>query len=130
MKQAGFTLIELLIVILMIGMVYSLILPYSQSLLEKYQALRKAEEVKAYFLKKRAEAFLYGDKIELINRDGKIVASNNETFSLDRGKILMEAPIVFYPLGTTNGGVVRIVFSSITIELEIVPPFGEVKGQI
>lgn len=130
MRKKGFTLIEILIVLLITGILYSLVLPYSQSLIEKYQAIRKAEEVKSFLFKKKAEAFLYGEKIELLTKDGKIVASNNDTFAIEKANIIIDAPIMFYPLGTTNGGVVKIIFPSITIELEIIPPLGEVKGML
>ncbi|MEO0280523.1 MAG: type II secretion system protein [candidate division WOR-3 bacterium] len=127
MKKAGFTLIEILIAVLIIGMIYSIVLPFSQRLLEKYQALKAVEELKVFILKKKSEAFFYGEKIEIISKEGVLFVNENETFSLKDTYIDLENPLIFYPLGTTNGGIIKARAGSFEFKLEILAPFGEIR---
>ncbi len=56
----GFTLIELLIVITIIGMMFSVSVPISYSIYQRYQASLKAERVLTLVSSMRMEAFLHG----------------------------------------------------------------------
>lgn len=122
----GFTLIEILIVVLLVGLLYSVVLPVTQRTYEKFQAMRKLEDLKAFLSECKRQAFLYGEKIEIIAVDNSLRAGEM-TFSGIDLTFRLDHPIVFFPLGTTSGGKIGIYYKDSYYELEILPPQGEIR---
>lgn len=126
-SEKGFTLIELLIVVLIVGLLYSTIHPFGQRLYSRFEAMRKLEEIRTFLLEQKREAFLYGKRIELYVQEGRLITQDNKTFSSNDVFFSSPNPIIFYPLGTTNGGNLTIIYKDFTFEIEITPPTGDIQ---
>jgi len=126
-SERGFTLIELLIVVLIVGLLYSTIYPFGQRLYSRFEALKKLEEIRTFLLEQKREAFLYGKKIELYVQEGRLITQDNQTFSSQDILFSSPDPIIFYPLGTTNGGNLTVIYKDFTFEIEITPITGDIK---
>ncbi len=126
-SERGFTLIELLIVVLIVGLLYSTIHPFGQRLYSRFEALKKLEEIRTFLLEQKREAFLYGKKIELYVQEGRLITQDNQTFSSQDILFSSPDPIIFYPLGTTNGGNLTVIYKDFTFEIEITPITGDIK---
>jgi len=116
---------ELLIVMVILGFLFSIVVPASQDFYLRYKNSLEAEKVLLFLSEKRREAFLYGEEIEIFAENGTLFTSRNETLRLKEGFITVEKPFKFYPQGTTNGGLVKIYFKRASFEVEVKAPFSE-----
>lgn len=124
-QSSGFTFIELLIVISIIGLIFSIVVPFSQARYEKYKGTIEAEKVLLFLSEMRRKAFLYGKEIEIDSKEGALVTSEGNTFKVEGGFIEIKKPFKFYPSGTTNGGKVYFHYGKSSWIIEINPPFSE-----
>lgn len=130
-KVWGFTLVELLIVICIIGLIFSVVVPFSQARYERYRASVEAEKVLLFLSEKRREAFLYGKEIEINSKDGSLVtydlsSQNQKIFKIEGAFLEVKEPFKFYPLGTTNGGKIYFYYGKTIWLIEVTPLFGEI----
>ncbi|MCS7106345.1 MAG: type II secretion system GspH family protein [Thermodesulfobacteriaceae bacterium] len=123
MKSSGFTFIELLIVVLVVGFLFSIVLPFSQERYQRYKGAIEAEKVLLFLSKKRQEAFLYGEEIEISSKEGILFTSKGESLKIDQAFIEVRTPFKFYPAGTTNGGLVYFYYGKAVWIIEVYPPF-------
>jgi len=122
----GFTLIELLIVITIIGMMYSVSVPISYSIYQRYQTSLKAEKVLTLVSSMRVEAFLYGrDKI-IESKEGRMLINGTDSGGFEDLFIQIDSPIRYYRSGTTSGGEIKIYANKNTYLIEIKSPLGEI----
>lgn len=121
----GFTLIEILIVVLIIGLVYSIVLPFTQKTYEKFIIIKRIEEIKSFIAECKARSFLYGEKIEIHVENDSLRAGDLLFYRADLN-LSSERPIVFYPLGTTGGGKIQVRYRDLFYELEILSPNGDI----
>lgn len=124
-KTSGFTFMELLVVVIIVGFLFSVVVPVSQELYYRYKGAIEAEKVLLFLSEKRREAFLYGEEIEIFSRDGILMTSKGESLKLEEGFIEVEKPFKFYEAGTTNGGIIKVHFKKASFVVEVKPPFSE-----
>lgn len=122
-RNSGFTLIELLIVIVLIGFLFSVVVPFSYARYERYKSAVTAEKVLTFISEKRIQAFLYGKEITISSNEGKLIVNDKEEFKLDDVFMETSQPIKFYPTGTSNGGKIYIKIKDFKYEIEISAPF-------
>jgi prepilin-type N-terminal cleavage/methylation domain-containing protein len=120
----GFTLIELLIVITIIGMMFSVALPISYSMYERYQSSLEAEKILALVSSLRLEAFLHGQERLLEAKDGKLFVNGSEAGEYKGIFIQIDQPINFYKTGMTSGGEIKIYAGNNTFVIEVQAPLG------
>lgn len=124
MKLRGFTFFELLIVVFLLTLLFSFVTPSMQRIYEKYKAQKALDKVRGLILKKKTEAFYYGERIILTSEEGKIMV-NGEKINIDEVYIEVPSPIIIYPTGATQGGVIIVRSKYGTYELRITAPTGE-----
>jgi prepilin-type N-terminal cleavage/methylation domain-containing protein len=124
MNRKGFTLIELLIVITIIGMMFSVSLPVSWSMYQRYQASLKAEKILTLVSSLRMEAFLYGKERLIQSQDGKLFVDGADVDDFKDIFIQIDQPITFYKAGTTSGGEIKVYAGDNTFVIEIQAPLG------
>ncbi|MBF0557307.1 MAG: prepilin-type N-terminal cleavage/methylation domain-containing protein [Nitrospirae bacterium] len=120
----GFTLIELLIVITIIGMMFSVSVPISYSMYQRYQASLRAEKVLTLVSSMRMEAFLYSRDKLIEAKDGRMLVDGADSGGLKDVFIQIDQPIRFYKTGTTSGGEIKVYSENNTFLIEIQAPFG------
>jgi prepilin-type N-terminal cleavage/methylation domain-containing protein len=126
-KSKGFTLMELLVVVILIGLIFSVIFPETKTKYEKYVGSLEAEKIILFLLKKKRESFLYGKEIEIFVKDGILCTDEGERFKPEKGYLQIESSLKFYPLGSTNGGKIYFNFGKITFLIQVKAPFGEIS---
>ncbi len=122
--QNGFTLIELLIVITIIGMMFSVSLPVSWSMYQRYQSSLKAEKILTLVSTLRMDAFLYGRERLIQSHDGKLVVDGADVDDFNDIFIQINEPITFYKAGTTSGGEIKVYAGDNTFVIEVQAPLG------
>jgi len=122
--QKGFTLIEILLVVTIIGMMFSVSIPISYSMYQRYQASLKAEKVLTLVYSMRLEAFLYGREKLIESKDGRILIDGADPGGFENIFIQINSPIRFYRSGTTSGGEIKVYADSNTFLIEIHAPLG------
>lgn len=122
--RKGFTLTELLIVILVIGLLFSITFPLSYSAYEKYKALSEATELLKLISKLRTESFLYSEEKVIFCKEGKLFVNDTPLFFREDTFLDSEAPIKFYKTGTTQGGTIKISIRGYAFQIEISAPDG------
>lgn len=125
--QKGFTLIELLIVVLLVGLIYSTIISYGQRIYEYFEAMKRLEEVRVFLMEQKREAFLFGKRVELKVENGRLFTNENKAFNSSEIFFHLKEPIVFYPLGTTNGGKLTVIYKQFTFDIEVAPLTGDIQ---
>lgn len=128
-RNRGFTLLELLLVVLIVGMVYSMAIPYTKAIYERFQEMRQLEEVRAFLLEVRSRAFLYGETL-IVNCEGEKLFAESGELILKGASFEMERPIYFFPLGTTSGGSIVINFGERSYRVLVHRPGGEIKIEL
>jgi prepilin-type N-terminal cleavage/methylation domain-containing protein len=123
--RKGFTLIEILIVILIIGLMFSVGLPISYSMYMSYKASLKAEEVMVFISSLKRESFLYSEAKVLSSKDGVMMVNGKEEIFKDT-IIRIDQPIEFYKNGTTSGGTLRVYVGDQAYSLNVKAPFGDI----
>jgi prepilin-type N-terminal cleavage/methylation domain-containing protein len=123
-KTEGFTLIELLIVIAIIGMMFSVSLPVSYSVYQRYQSSLKAEKVLTLVSSMRLEAFLYGRDKLIESKDGVMLVDGADSGGFKDMFIQIDSPIRFYRTGTTSGGNIKVYADNNIFLIEIQAPLG------
>ncbi len=116
---------ELLVVIAIAGLIFSVVLPFSQARYEKYKGTIEAERVLLFLSELRRKAFLYGKEIEIVSKEGGLVTSDAEAFKVEGAFMEVSKPVHFYPSGTTDGGRVYFHYGRSSWVIEIKPPFSE-----
>ncbi len=124
-NDKGFTLIELLIVITLLAMLFSMVVPASYSMYERYDASMKAEKILTYLSSLRYEAFLYGEEKTVTSKDGKLYVNGEPVKIVDDISVFTDSEIKFYKTGTTNGGALRLDIKNYRFFIKISAPFGE-----
>jgi prepilin-type N-terminal cleavage/methylation domain-containing protein len=124
-RAKGFTLIELLIVVTIIGMMFSVSLPISYSIYQRYQSSLKAEKVLTLVSSMRMEAFLYGRDKLIESKDGRMLVNGTDSGGFEDLFIQIDSPIIFYRSGTTSGGEIKVYADKNTFLIEIHSPLGE-----
>ena len=125
MKGAkGFTLIELLIVITIIGMMFSVSVPISFSMYQRYQSSLKAEKVLTLVSSMKMDAFLYGREKLIESKDGKMLVNGVDPGGFENIFIQLDKPIKFYRTGTTSGGEIKIYADNNSFLIEVHAPLG------
>lgn len=124
-NKDGFTLIELLIVITIIGMMFSVSLPISYSMYQRYQASLEAEKVLTFVSSLRMDAFLHSRDEVVESRDGRMLIDGNDSGGFKDIFIQMDNPIRFYRTGLTSGGEIKIYAGNSTFLIKIRAPMGE-----
>src|SRR5208282_3298393 len=76
--SGGFTLIELLIVITIIGMMFSVSVPMTYSIYQRYQASLKAEKVLTFVSSMRLEAFLHSGEKFIESKEGRMLVNGTD----------------------------------------------------
>ena len=122
--QNGFTLIELLIVITIIGMMFSVSVPISYSMYQRYQASLKAEKVLTLVSSVRMEAFLYSRDKLIESKEGRMFIDGADSGGLKDIFIQIDKPVRFYKTGTTSGGEITVYADNNTFLIEIQAPLG------
>jgi len=125
-KKRGFTVIELLIVVILVGMVLSVALPVSYGMYATYNASLRAQEVMAYVSELRRDAFLYGKRKVLSSQDGNITVDGGKKIFSEIHVYLSE-PIVFFPNGTSSGGIIVLSVSNVVQHLVVKAPLGDLS---
>ncbi len=125
-KDKGFTLIELLIVITIIGMMFSVALPISYSMYERYQASLEAEKILTLVSSLRLDAFMSGQERLLEAKDGKMFVNGSEAGEFKDIFIQIDQPINFYKTGMTSGGEIKIYAGNNTFVVEVQAPMGSI----
>ncbi len=120
----GFTLIELLIVVTIIGMMFSVSIPVSWSMYQRYQASLKAEKILTLVSSMRMEAFLYGQERLIKSQDGKMSINGVDVDDFKDLFIQINQPITFYKAGTTSGGEIKVYAGDNTFVIEVQAPLG------
>jgi prepilin-type N-terminal cleavage/methylation domain-containing protein len=128
--QMGFTLIELLLVVTIIGMMFSVSLPISYSMYQRYQASLKAEKVLTLVSSMRIEAFLYGREKLIESKDGKMLIDGADPGGFNDIFIQIDKPIKFYRTGLTSGGEIKVYAYNNTFLIEIESPLGELTMKL
>ena len=123
-SASGFTLIELLIVITIIGMMFSVSLPVTYSMYQRYQASLKAERVLTLVSSMRMDAFLYGRERLIESRDGSLLIDGNDSGGFKDVFIQVDSPIKFYSTGLTSGGEIKIYAGNSIFLIRINAPLG------
>src|SRR5208282_6432742 len=77
-RAKGFTLIELLIVITIIGMMFSVSVPMTYSIYQRYQASLKAEKVLTFVSSMRLEAFLHSGEKFIESKEGRMLVNGTD----------------------------------------------------
>ncbi len=111
---------------LIIGLLFSVVLPSSKEIYDRYRGNLYAEKILLFLSEMRREAFLYGMEIEITLQDGALKTREGKFFKPEIGKIDMPEPIIFYPLGTSRGGKLFYHYGKITFLIEVKAPFGEI----
>ncbi len=125
--KKGFTLIEILLVISIIGLMFSVSLPVSYSMYQRYQSSLKAEEVLILLSTIRRESFLYSEEKYIYSREGRMLINENEERDLRDIFVQIDRPIKFFKNGTTSGGEVKIYINNYSFLIDIRPPFGDLS---
>lgn len=123
--RKGFTLIELLLVVLIVGLLFSVVIPFSQRRYERYKGALEAEKALLFLSEKRREAFLYGKEIEISSEKGTLKTSQGETLKIEGAFVEVKTPFKFYPTGTTNGGLIYFYYGGLIWVIEVKVPFSE-----
>ncbi|MGO9016284.1 MAG: Tfp pilus assembly protein FimT/FimU [Dissulfurispiraceae bacterium] len=123
-RAKGFTLIELLMVITIIGMMFSVSVPISYSIYQRYQASLKAEKVLTFVSSLKLEAFLYGRDRLIESKEGRMLIDGTDPGGFNDMFIQVDNPITFYRTGTTSGGQIKVYADSNTFLIVIQAPFG------
>lgn len=124
MNKKGFTLIEILLVISIIGIMFSVVLPISYSMYQRYRASLKAEEVLLLISTLRINAFLYNEEKLIRSENGKLLIDDGEPAGYGDIFIQIDRPIKFYRTGTTSGGAIKIYAHDYSFLIDIRAPFG------
>ncbi|MGD0281193.1 MAG: prepilin-type N-terminal cleavage/methylation domain-containing protein [Dissulfurispiraceae bacterium] len=125
LRSSGFTLIELLIVITIIGMMFSVSVPISYSIYQRYQASLKAEKVLTLVSSMRLDAFLHGRDQLIESKEGRMLVNGIDSGGFEDLFIQIDSPIIFYRSGTTSGGEIKVYADKNTFLIEIQSPLGE-----
>lgn len=126
-SSKGFTFMELLVVVMMVGLLLSIIVPFSQARYERYKGAVEAEKVLLFLSEMRRRAFLYGKEIEINSQEGALFTSEGDTLKIEGGFIEVKKPFKFYSSGTTDGGVIFFHYGRSSWVIEIHPPFSELS---
>ncbi len=125
-KDAGFTLIELLMVIAIIGVLFSVGLPVSYQLYQSYSASLSAQDVMLFVAGVRREAFVYSErKVIESQADELLVGGEKKAFKGVRFNT--SSPIIFYPNGTSSGGVISLRVGGQDFRVEVKSPMGDLS---
>ncbi|HVO67147.1 MAG TPA: type II secretion system protein [Syntrophales bacterium] len=125
-KKRGFTVIELLIVVILVGMVLSVALPVSYGMYATYNSSLRVQEVMAYVSELRRDAFLYSER--------KVISSQDGNMTVDGGKkifgginVHLSESIVFFPNGTSSGGIIVLSVDDVVQHLVVKAPLGDLS---
>jgi prepilin-type N-terminal cleavage/methylation domain-containing protein len=122
--SSGFTLIEMLIVLIIIGMLFSITIPVSYSTYERYQASLKAQKFLMYLNTIRLNSFLYGQQNIISSKDGQLLINGNTTNQTKDIKVSLQSPIYFYPTGATSNGQINLNIKDFAFKITIQSPSG------
>ena len=125
-KKRGFTVIELLIVVILVGAVLSVALPASYGMYATYSASLRVQEVMAYVSELRRDAFLYGERKVLSSQDGNITVDGGVKI-FNGIHVHLSEPIVFYPNGTSSGGILLLSVGDVVQYLVVKAPLGNLS---
>ncbi len=123
--QNGFTLIELLIVITIIGMMFSVSVPISYSMYQRYQSSLKAEKVLTLVSSMRLEAFLHSKDQLIESKEGRMLVNGTDPGGFENLFIQIDNPIRFYDTGTTSGGEIKVYADNNAFLIVIQAPLGD-----
>ncbi len=126
LRSSGFTLIELLLVVTIIGMMYSMSVPITYSIYQRYQASLEAEKVLTLVSSMRMEAFLYSRDKHIESKEGRLLVNGTDPGGFKDLFIQIDNPINFYRSGTTSGGEIKVYADKNTFLIEIQSPLGEI----
>ncbi|MEM3828965.1 MAG: type II secretion system protein [Conexivisphaerales archaeon] len=124
-SQNGFTLIEMLIVLIIIGMLFSITMPVSYSVYQRYQASLKAQKILIYLDSLRLKAFLHGKDFLIYSKDQKLFIDNNTYNATSDTFVNIEKPILFFSTGATSGGKIHFSINKYDYTINIESPFGK-----
>lgn len=127
-KFQGFTLVELLIVVVIVSLIFSLVTPSIENLYTRYSIHLSAEKVLFYILDFKRRAFLFGEEIEIYEREGKLIictTEGEEEKTFEDFIVEISQPIKFFSTGTTNGGVIKLKKENYTLIITIKAPLGD-----
>lgn len=122
--REGFTLIELLIVISIVGLLFSVTLPVSYSMYERYKASLTAEKALTAISSARLESFLRGEERLIGSKDGRLLIDDKVAEGLSDVFIQIESPIKFYKTGAAAGGEVKIYAGGYSFIIDVQPLSG------
>ncbi len=125
-RANGFTLIELLIVITIIGMMFSVSIPITYSMYQRYQASLKAEKVLTFVSSMKMDAFLYSRDKLIESKEGRMLVDGADSSGLQDIFIQIDNPIRFYKTGTTSGGEIKVYADNNAFLIEIQAPLGAI----
>ncbi len=122
----GFTLIELILVIFITGLIFSVTIPVSIKMYNRYKSSVRAEEVLIFLSRLRRESFLYGREKFLESIEGALVI-NREVYKFKDIFVEIKNPIEFYGNGTTTGGTIKLYLKESAYRINIKPVFGDIS---
>ncbi|MEK6684052.1 MAG: type II secretion system protein [Nitrospirota bacterium] len=125
--RKGFTLIEILLVMTLIGVMLSVVLPVSYSMVKRYQESLEAEKVLMLLSSLRRESFLYSREMRIETQEGGLIMGDHEEKRFKAVFIHADQPILFYKNGTSSGGQLGLRMESGSYLIQIQGPSGDMK---
>lgn len=125
-EEKGFTIVELLIVVILIGMVLSVVMPISYGMYAGYSASLRAQEVMTYISGLRREAFLYGERKVLSSQEGDLTIDGHKK-KFNGVRVVITEPVLFFPNGTSSGGVIELNTGEVVQNLIVDAPLGDLS---
>ena len=125
-RENGFTIIELLMVIVIMGFLFSTVLPISYNLYCSYKTSLSANEAMLFISGVRREAFVYSERKVVASQDSDLLV-DGEKKAIKGVRVHIPNPIVFYPNGSSSGGVISLLIGEDNYKLEVRSPLGDLS---